>query len=684
MTIVSKTMGINTNVLFKKNSNANHLTGVAGGGGKKPEDSTYILSGSKDKSSDATQTNVIGKAQNTTSGPDTISIKSGGTATQSHPPAPKTNDLKVAAPKDNGFSIATSKSGEVSGSDMTMKASRGETKTAQDAKVTFKAPPTANDMTQQKVTIQSGTPNGVKAPTAQAADFNLKQDPAAKRPAAPVGTPSVGTAKSVDGKFGGDSKVVGIAKGVADIQNKAPGEEQGTGGPLNSPSPDAKVQSQTVGKLRDNDPNTPPSPAAAQALANTAAALPNNGDAGSSLGGLIGTALIADSDPSIRNLLHSYLSKRQVKTIELCSEGVTADRILSERTFDLVIIDWRLTGVTGLSIYNRLRTRPETRYQKVLVLTGFIAKEDFRILDENPMVSFVEKPLQLTPFTRVLDSLIKEEKELVNIQKMAHQIAQQGKENPSIIEGFIAKIGAASNVPVKVILSVVDVFTKVKLNVFAEKLLYFALKMDPKHPVVLTELAKLLFRSNRATEAMALLKKAQSFSPQSVERLCLLGEVGLTLQQADEAKAYFKKVLEIDRSNVIAKAGLTVSDNMAEHIEANPDSALPQKLASSLNMIGVTLARKKHLKNAVDQYKAALCFLYDDGDQAKLNFNLGMAHLRVGSTDEAVKWLSEADRLSGGTFEKAKIWKEKAIAYAKNKSLPGNTINYQFDDDYES
>ena len=82
---------------------------------------------------------------------------------------------------------------------------------------------------------------------------------------------------------------------------------------------------------------------------------------------------------------------------------------------------------------------------------------------------------------------------------------------------------------------------------------------------MLTELSKIYHRTGRSDLAIVMLSKANVMSPDCVERLCLMGEIGLTVQDPERARKYFEATLKIDKDNP-KKLG---ADKAAAALKAN-------------------------------------------------------------------------------------------------------------------
>ncbi|MBI3997074.1 MAG: sigma-54-dependent Fis family transcriptional regulator [Candidatus Omnitrophica bacterium] len=78
--------------------------------------------------------------------------------------------------------------------------------------------------------------------------------------------------------------------------------------------------------------------------------------------------LVVDDDPLIRGSLYEMLRGRRFD-VEMASDGAEAMEHLQRRTFHLVITDWKMPQVDGVSLLNHIKSKyPEVN---VVLITGF-------------------------------------------------------------------------------------------------------------------------------------------------------------------------------------------------------------------------------------------------------------------------------------------------------------------------
>jgi two-component system, OmpR family, phosphate regulon response regulator PhoB len=81
------------------------------------------------------------------------------------------------------------------------------------------------------------------------------------------------------------------------------------------------------------------------------------------------SVLIVEDEAALAELLCYNLEAAGFVARSVIS-GEEAEMVLSEETFDCVVLDWMLPGVTGIELCRRLRQRAETKSLPILMLTA--------------------------------------------------------------------------------------------------------------------------------------------------------------------------------------------------------------------------------------------------------------------------------------------------------------------------
>ena len=101
-----------------------------------------------------------------------------------------------------------------------------------------------------------------------------------------------------------------------------------------------------------------------------------NGASGMSAS-VVAKILVVEDDRILAELL-AYNLKAVGFAAECVGRGDEAERLLVKNSYDLVILDWMLPGLSGLEICRRLRGSERTRSLPVIMVTG-CGEEDDRV-----------------------------------------------------------------------------------------------------------------------------------------------------------------------------------------------------------------------------------------------------------------------------------------------------------------
>ncbi len=115
--------------------------------------------------------------------------------------------------------------------------------------------------------------------------------------------------------------------------------------------------------------------------------------------------LVVEDEPLLAESIQVALSWRCIEA-ELCGTAEEALAILNSRDYDLLLLDIRLPGMSGLDLVTEVRANPALRRVPVVFMTGdtnpFNRKEARRL----GAADFLEKPFKMGPFvTRIAGHL---------------------------------------------------------------------------------------------------------------------------------------------------------------------------------------------------------------------------------------------------------------------------------------
>ncbi|MER7901290.1 response regulator [Streptomyces sp. NPDC096046] len=101
--------------------------------------------------------------------------------------------------------------------------------------------------------------------------------------------------------------------------------------------------------------------------------------------------LIADDDADIRDLVAFKLTQsgHQVTAVE---DGMAALRVLREQPLDLVLLDIRMPGMSGLDVCREARAAPETTSLPVILITARSQEGDVELGFAAGADDYIVKP----------------------------------------------------------------------------------------------------------------------------------------------------------------------------------------------------------------------------------------------------------------------------------------------------
>jgi len=88
---------------------------------------------------------------------------------------------------------------------------------------------------------------------------------------------------------------------------------------------------------------------------------------------MIHKVLVVDDEMPVRDLLNDLLKREEYK-VTTCSTGEEALEMLKKDSFDIVLLDIKLPGISGLEVLKNIRDTDKCL--PVIMITGFGYNED--------------------------------------------------------------------------------------------------------------------------------------------------------------------------------------------------------------------------------------------------------------------------------------------------------------------
>lgn len=119
----------------------------------------------------------------------------------------------------------------------------------------------------------------------------------------------------------------------------------------------------------------------------------------------IARVLVVEDDTDIGDLMRLALSRSLIDAT-LITSGEEALTRLATESFDLILLDIALPGISGLELCRQLKADPQLQDIPVIFVSGQASPENKQEAERLGAVEFIEKPVTLLRFlSRVMGQL---------------------------------------------------------------------------------------------------------------------------------------------------------------------------------------------------------------------------------------------------------------------------------------
>jgi CheY-like chemotaxis protein len=122
--------------------------------------------------------------------------------------------------------------------------------------------------------------------------------------------------------------------------------------------------------------------------------------------GLGYTVLVADDEPEVIDLVQIVL-EAEGYTVLTAAHGKEAVEKVQAGSPDLILLDMRMPGMTGLSVLDHLRSDPATSSLPVIMLSVVVTDPEVRMALERGAIAYLSKPFEIRELvwlvTRILN-----------------------------------------------------------------------------------------------------------------------------------------------------------------------------------------------------------------------------------------------------------------------------------------
>jgi CheY-like chemotaxis protein len=370
--------------------------------------------------------------------------------------------------------------------------------------------------------------------------------------------------------------------------------------------------------------------------------------------------LVIEDDAAQHSLLLESLTKKiPYLKVDFAADGRKGWDMASNHSYDFIILDWKLSSdLHGVGLLNRFRQSKEYQSTPILVISGYLKKEDFALMEEFPFTGHVEKPYRSIFIVKRIKDLYDEafwfREKNISLVSASKRLSDKPDRFLEVV------LAACKDSPRPQIIAMAGAKILRERGHLDEALLliktYQAKHIDSV--MLLGEMGEIYIEMGELDKATKFLDAAVMRSPQNLDRLCDLG--GIHLQELDPGDA---------RSN----SGLHLAENVNDFFQVTNPTSIPSSFAGLLNVVGITLVRRGEIDQGLKHYVSALSYVQSNMDRAKLAFNLALGYLRDVNPEEAKVWFEKSLNLEP-EYEKARKYLSKLAVSTSSDRGEGEYI----------
>jgi two-component system NtrC family sensor kinase len=115
--------------------------------------------------------------------------------------------------------------------------------------------------------------------------------------------------------------------------------------------------------------------------------------------------LVIDDEDSILQMISEVL-KKYGYAVDVAADGEAGLRLLGQNQYAATLCDWKMPGLNGWQVYERLRLTSPDQCRRVIFITGDVVNEEMRALLEREKRPCLAKPFALADVLAAIRSVI--------------------------------------------------------------------------------------------------------------------------------------------------------------------------------------------------------------------------------------------------------------------------------------
>src|SRR5210317_1994698 len=138
--------------------------------------------------------------------------------------------------------------------------------------------------------------------------------------------------------------------------------------------------------------------------------------------------LVVDDEPEIAESLSGFLFKKEGYHVDVVSDGREAVRFLqstvgTDTEIDLVLLDMRMPGMSGLEVLDWIRSHPDLQYTRVVLLTAAAGSQEKVEALSAGADDYITKPYYMQELLARIKTILRTQQLEKQIQQKSQQLA---------------------------------------------------------------------------------------------------------------------------------------------------------------------------------------------------------------------------------------------------------------------
>lgn len=115
--------------------------------------------------------------------------------------------------------------------------------------------------------------------------------------------------------------------------------------------------------------------------------------------------LVIDDEEPILHMVREALSSRGYH-VDLAGDGATGLQRLSQTRYDVTLCDWKMPGLSGQEVFERVRRRDPAQSERIIFITGDVVNDKTRRFFEEQKRVCLPKPFTLAEFREAIARML--------------------------------------------------------------------------------------------------------------------------------------------------------------------------------------------------------------------------------------------------------------------------------------